>query len=139
MIWLASHVFIRVVSFGIQDKHCGNVNIKLTLQSEVENEKVDKGLDIRLDNEKENEEELDLFNLKRSIKIEGDVKEILASKPIKHFLKNLQKHLSIGYDMLSGRLTMKYDGTDTEKLPPLKKDLLIYQNKIVDVTVNDQR
>ena len=27
---------VQVVSYGIKDKHCGNVNIKLTLQSEVE-------------------------------------------------------------------------------------------------------
>ena len=61
----------------------------------------------------------------------------MATKPVKYKLKDFQKHLSFGYDMVSDRLTMKYDGTDAEKLPLLRKDLLIYQNKIVDATVND--
>ena len=67
------------------------------------------------------------------------MKASLAAKPIKYMLKDLQKYLSIAYDPVRGRLTMKYDGSDAEKLPPAKMDQLIYQNKIVDATVNDQR
>ena len=52
-------------------------------------------------------------------------------------LKDFQKYLSFWYDTVSGRLMMKYDGRDPEKLPMLRKDQLIYQNKIVDATVND--
>ena len=36
VILLAEHVFIKVVSYGIKDKHCGNVDIKLKLNSEVD-------------------------------------------------------------------------------------------------------
>ena len=100
---------------------------------------MEKGLDIRLNNEKEKVNENDHEGLKRSICIEGDVKETLATTPVKYLLKDLQKYLSIRYDKVRDRLMMNYDGTDAEKLPPLKKDQLIYQNKIVDVTVNDQR
>ena len=64
---------------------------------------------------------------RRSIEIRGgDVKARLTSKPAKYFLKDLQKHLCISYDVVRGRLRMKYDGTDAEKLPLLKKDQLIY-------------
>ena len=69
--------------------------------------------------------------------MEGDVKASLASRPVKYMLKDFQKYLSIWYDTVSGRLMMKYDGRDPEKLPMLRKDQLIYQNKIVDATVND--
>ena len=132
-----------MVSYGIEDKHCGNINIKLTLQSEVDQIGcgyfVEKGLDIDVDGEKQkvnrNGNQFD----QRSIKIDGDVKASLASTPVKHLLRDLQKYLSIAYDTVRGRLTMKYDGTDAEKLPPAKMDQLIYQNKIVDATVNDQR
>ena len=88
---------------------------------------------------KEKLREDDHETFKRSIKIEDDVKETLAAKPVKHLLKDLQKYLSIRYDKLRGRLMMNYDGTDAERLPLLKKDQLIYQNKIEDATVNDQR
>ena len=68
------------------------------------------------------------------------MKETLAITPVKFLLKDFQKYLRIRYDTVRDRLTMNYDGTDPEKLPPLlKKDKLIYQNKIVDATVNYQR
>ena len=54
------------------------------------------------------------------------MKAILATKPVKYLLKQFQKYLSIGYDMVRGHLTMKYDGADVEKLPMSKKDQLIY-------------
>ena len=73
---------VQVVSYGIKDKHCGNVNIKLTLQSEVEKTSygsaVEKGIDIRLDGQKEKVDEDDHEILKRSIQIDGDVKASLA-------------------------------------------------------------
>ena len=34
---------------------------------------------------------------------------------------------------------MMYDGADPEKLPQLKEDDKIYQNKVVDTTMGDQR
>ena len=34
---------------------------------------------------------------------------------------------------------MMYDGADADKLPRLKEDFKIYQNKIVDTTMSDQR
>ena len=133
---------IRVVSYGIKDKHCGNLDIKITLNSEVDeswnDRDVEKGLDIELNGKKEKVNEY-YPHLKRSIKIDGDVKETLATTPVKHLLKDLQKYLSIRYDTVRDCLTMNYDGTDAEKLPLLKKDQLIYQNKVVDSTVNDQR
>ena len=128
-----------MASYGIKDKHCGNLNIKLMLNSEYESENVQKGLDIHLNGEKEKVNANDDADWKRSIKIESDVKETLATTPLKYLLKDLQKYLSIRYDKVRGCLMMNYDGTDAEKLPLLKKDQLIYQNKIVDATVNDQR
>ena len=130
---------MQVVSYGIKDKHYGNLDIKLMLQSEYENKRAEKGIDIRLNHDKEKVDENDDEVRKRSIKIKGDVKATLASKPVKYLLKDLQKYLSIRYDMVRYRLTMKYDGTDPEKFPSAKKDKRIYQNKIVDATVNDQR
>ena len=41
--------------------------------------------------------------------------------------------------MVKGCVTMMYDGTDPEKLPRLKIDEKIYQNKVVDTTMGDQR
>ena len=67
------------------------------------------------------------------------MKKTLAETPVKYLIKDLQKYLSIRYDKVRGRLMMNYDGTDAEKLPPLKQDQLVYQHKIVDATVNDQR
>ena len=58
--------------------------------------------------------------------MEGVSKASLASTPVKYMLENFQKYLSFGFDMASGRLTMKYDGRDPEKLPLLRKDQLIY-------------
>ena len=75
--------FIRVVSYGIKDKHCGNLDIKLRLILEVgefwDGEDVEKGIDIHLDNVKEFDDQVydeddEEFYFKRSIKIEGDVK-----------------------------------------------------------------
>ena len=65
------------------------------------------------------------------------MKKTLATTPVKYLLKDYQKYLSISYDIVSDRMRMNYDGTDVERLPLLKKDQLIYQNKIVDATVND--
>ena len=50
----------------------------------------------------------------------------LASTPTKYMLEYFQKYLSFGFDMVSRRLTMKYDGKDPEKLPLLREDQLIY-------------
>ena len=63
----------------------------------------------------------------------------MTLNPVKYLLRDFQKYLSIGYDPARSLLTMKYDGTDVEKLPPSQEDQLIYQNKIVDATVNDHR
>ena len=89
---------------------------------------LESGIDIWLDNELDNTdiEEDGLPGQRRTIKIEGDVKASLAAKPVKYVLRDFQKYLSFGYDMVSDRLTMKYDGRDAEKLRPAKKDLLIY-------------
>ena len=87
-----------MTSYGIKNKHCGNFNIKLTLQLECKNDDVVKGLDIELNGEKEKVNEDDDVHYKRSIEIEGDVKKTLATKPVKYLLKDLQKYLSIRYD-----------------------------------------
>ena len=48
-------------------------------------------------------------------------------------------HLSIVYDLFAGHLTMKWQGIDAEKLPPVKQILQICQNKIVDNDTAEQR
>ena len=126
-----------MASYGISDKYCGNINIKLILQSE--HQYVEKGLDIQLNGYKEKVNADDDETRQRSIKIEGDVKKKLAETPVKYLLRDLQKYLSIRYDEERGCLMMNYDGTDVEKLPELKQDQLIYQHKNEDVTVNGER
>ena len=64
---------VQEVIYGIEDKHCGNLDIKLTLQFEVEKHwdplVVEQGLDIHLNNEKEKVDWRDNEDCKRSIKI----------------------------------------------------------------------
>ena len=62
----------------------------------------------------------------------------LAAKAIKHITKS-GMHLSIAYNLLAGHLSMKRQGVDVEKLPPVKPCLQICQNKIVDMDTPDQR
>jgi len=67
------------------------------------------------------------------------VKASLAAKPAKHLLKDYQNFLSISYDTKSERPTMTFNGKNPDKLPPVKQDQMIYQNKIVDISNHEQR
>ena len=59
-------------------------------------------------------------------------------KPVKYVTEQ-GMYLSIVYDLLAGHLTMKWQGLDAEKLPPIKEILQICQNKIIDSDTREQR
>ena len=82
----------------------------------------------------------ELFHDKlRSIPDNSVSKDRLAAKPVQYVLKDSQRQLSIGYDLAAGHLTLSHEGIDAEKLPPVAKDLQIYQSKIVDTSTSDTR
>lgn len=66
-------------------------------------------------------------------------KESLAAKPIKYVLTDSQRHLSIGYNLAAGQLTLKNQGVDVEKLPPVALNSQICQHKIVDTSTGITR
>ena len=72
--------------------------------------------------------------------IDDVTKESLAAKPLKFVLQSNQKYLSIGYDLVGGHLTLKQQGVEVEKLPPVPAaEAVICQNKMVDTSTADMR
>ena len=66
-------------------------------------------------------------------------KASLAEKPLKYVQADNEKYLSIGFNLKADHLTLKQQGVDAEKLPPVERLIQICQNKIVDYTTNDTR
>ena len=66
-------------------------------------------------------------------------REAIAAKPVKRVLKDGQVHLSIGYNLAAGHLTIKQQGVSTDKLPPARKIQGICQSEIVNNNTTDQR
>ena len=62
---------------------------------------------------------------KMSIEDPTVTSESLAAKPIKHIVAASQRHLRIGYNLAKKSLTLKYFGLDPEKLPLVRKNLMI--------------
>ena len=52
------------------------------------------------------------------------LQERVCAKPVKFVARN-GMHLRIGYDLEAKHLTMKHQGIDLEKLPPVKHSLQI--------------
>ena len=63
-------------------------------------------------------------------------KEDLVARPVRHALKESQRHLTIWYDSKAGNLTMKQEGIHITQLPP---DDVIFQHKIEDYDDGDTR
>jgi len=49
------------------------------------------------------------------------------------------RHLSISFNVEAAQLTLKHNGDDVEKLPEVKKELMICRNKITKSSTSDQR
>ena len=74
---------------------------------------------------------------KRSIEDATVTSESLAAKPVQHVVLDSQRYLSIGFDLAKKNLTLKYFGCDPEKLPLVRKNLVICYHKMVDTTTSD--
>ena len=68
----------------------------------------------------------------RSIPDSWAGQEGLAEKPYHHLLRGSQKYLSIGYDLMEDRLTLKFQGVDIDKLPLRASKDQIYKHERVD-------
>jgi len=90
--------------FGLKSRKTANANIKV-LMGESEGEKIN--IMVSVDGSQREED---------CIKDESLSKERLASKPIK-FMTECGRHLSIGFNLEAGQLTLKHNGDDVEKLP----------------------
>ena len=74
------------------------------------------------------------------LSIVGVTKESLAARPINYVVQSNQKYLRIGYDLAGGHLTLKQQGVEVEKLPPVPAaEAVICQNKMVDTSTADMR
>ena len=63
-------------------------------------------------------------NGEREKEIKVESQEALAANPIKYVTKS-GRNLSIAFDKLAGHLSMKHQGFDAEKLPPVEQSLEI--------------
>ena len=95
-------LFLRTTSFGIIDKYNENTDISLidARQTYV------KSIEI-------------IINGQTEKMIDNQSNEALAAKPVKRVTKH-GMYLSIGYNLLAGHFTLKQQGHDAEKLPPVK-------------------
>ena len=116
-------MYFRTSGYGIIDKRLNNVDIKLVLVEAGENRNIKSGLDITVDGQRINgsRKKESGIRLTERRSISGVSKEDLAAKPLKYVLGKNQWHLSIGFDLEAGHLTMKLEGTDAARLPPFWK------------------
>ena len=116
---------IRESTFGIEDKFTDNVEVKLELMENPEY----GGILISVNGGEE----------RKRIEDPSVTKErVAAGKPIKHVTKR-GWHLSFHFDWKAGHLTMKHQGVNAEKLPPVIPSQQICRNKIVDTETPDLR
>ena len=75
-------------SWGITDKHCNNIDIRVILNWEEGSYGFEKGIDVKVNNIKGNFEAGHPFV--RSVKIDADdVKASLAANPIKYLIRDI--------------------------------------------------
>ena len=131
----------RTSGYGITDEQFYNDDVKLRLVEPEEG--VEHGVDIIANGQRENTEKDGdithgrLADPQRSIpKVR---KRALAAKPVRHALKEGQRHLSIWYDSKAEHLTMKQEGVHMPQLPPIVERDVIYQHKIEKTDDGDTR
>ena len=67
----------------------------------------------------------------------GLTKEMLASRKVRHMLKEPQLWLNIGFDLEEDHLTADYLGVDLRKLPKVQLTDQIFQNDSKDSSTHN--
>ena len=113
----------RESEFGFKTRKTANVHFKVYL------------------NEKEGYKNIEVIingEVEKQIDDESLSKEGISGKQVK-FITKCGRHLAISFNLEAAQLTLKHNGEDVERLPEVKKELMICRNKITKSSTSDQR